>query len=506
MGGAANRMMHLLIIALAAGVFIHDTNGRAVLADELPAAWIVAMATLPHVAIALFVWAWLWRCGRKLDQRGSTVYLASADSALSMSRILIVAIQLANVLMLGWLDIVRDTIGDSVIVDEALATAPALLAIAAGWAAYYPIDARVRQARLFAAVERGETVYPPRTRGQYMLDQLRHQMLIVLLPIGLLMAWSETLVFLTPAISGAMGEPIEGQAAYSDRVGLAIVGLQLLGAVVVLSVSPALMRHVWSTVALGPGALRDRLQALCDRHGVRHRGLLVWRTHGTMINGAVMGVFGRLRYILLTDALLDSLPDRQVEAVMAHEIAHVKKRHLPWLMAVLITSVGLAGAILTGALMFVESLPGLPSDAILPWMSLIQPGATIAAAVAGLWVFGFVSREFERQADAFAVKHLSGLSGDRAAAASLVVTPDAAEAMIGALDSVAELNHVPRRKFTWRHGSIADRQRRIASLVGRPLAGLPIDRRVTTIKALGALGLLGLVALTGVEYWLATKG
>lgn len=495
-------MMHLLVIALAACVFIHDSNGRSAMADEFPSSWIAALSIGPQVVIALFVWAWLWRCGRKLDRTGSPAYLGSADSVLSMSRLLIVGIQLVSVLWLGWLDVVRDAIGDSVLVDEAVATAPALLAIIAGWAAYYPIDTRLRHARLFAAMERGETVYPPPTRGQYLLDQMRHQMLIVLVPIALLMAWSETLAMLAPTIARWMGETVDGEAAYTDKVGLAIAGLQLLGAAAVLSIAPALMRYIWSTVAMGPGALRDRLQSLCDRHGVRHRGLLVWRTHGTMINGAVMGLFGRLRFILLTDALLDSLPDSQVEAVMAHEIAHVKKRHLPWLMAILVASVGLAGALVSGVIIVAPALLGAPVESIPGWNAIGQTGATLAAAALGLWVFGAVSRAFERQADAFAVQHLSGLTKDRAAARSLVVTPEAAQAMIGALDSVADLNHVPRRKFTWRHGSIADRQRRIAGLVGLPALRLPIDRKVAMIKLAGAAGLLGLAALTAFEYWL----
>ncbi len=384
----------------------------------------------------------------------------------------------------------------------AIAVAPALLVIGAGWASYYPIDARLRQARLFGAVERGETVYPPRSLGEYLLDQFRHQMLIVLLPIGLLMAWGETLVFLTPTVARWMGSPLEGPAAYTDEVGDVIAVLQLLGAVVVLSVAPLLMRHVWSTARLGAGPLRDRLEELCRRHRVRHRGLLVWRTHGTMINGAVMGLFGRMRYILLTDALLDSLPDDQVEAVMAHEIAHVKKRHLPWLIGILLATLGLASAIVGAAIVLGSAAAGVQFGDGSPAIALIEMSTIVLSVGAGIWVFGFASRAFERQADAFAVQHLSGLTADRSSAKGLIVTPEAAHAMIGALDSVAELNFVPRRKFTWRHGSIADRQRRIAALVGRPVLALAIDRRVAMIKAAAGVALLALVAWFVLDWFL----
>lgn len=61
----------------------------------------------------------------------------------------------------------------------------------------------------------------------------------------------------------------------------------------VMAVSPLLMRFVWDAVPLGPGRLRDRLMAICERAGVRVRGLLVWRTHGTMLNGVAMGLATR---------------------------------------------------------------------------------------------------------------------------------------------------------------------------------------------------------------------
>ena len=51
-----------------------------------------------------------------------------------------------------------------------------------------------------------------------------------------------------------------------------------------------------------------------------------------MINGAVMGAITPVRYILLTDALLETLPRERVEAVMAHELAHVRRHHIFWLV------------------------------------------------------------------------------------------------------------------------------------------------------------------------------
>jgi hypothetical protein len=80
-----------------------------------------------------------------------------------------------------------------------------------------------------------------------------------------------------------------------------------------------------------------------------------------------------------------------------------------------------------------------------------------------------------------------------------VVTAEAAAAMSGALARVAALNHVPQERFSFRHGSIATRRRRLVGLVGQPVDGLPIDRRANVSKLLSVLGLVlaigGLVVL-----------
>ena len=66
--------------------------------------------------------------------------------------------------------------------------------------------------------------------------------------------------------------------------------------------------------------------------------------------------------------------------------------------------------------------------------------------------------------------------------------------MAGALQSVADLNHVPRHRFTWRHGSIAARQSAVRALIGRPVANTPVDRAANRIKLAAALAIAIVVA------------
>jgi Zn-dependent protease with chaperone function len=226
---------------------------------------------------------------------------------------------------------------------------------------------------------------------------------------------------------------------------------------------------------------------MCVRQRVKVRELLVWGTHGTMINGAVMGFVGPVRYILLTDALLESLPQVQVEAVMAHELGHVKRRHMIWLGVAAVSAITLAQLGIDAGVGLVWGEGALSLDAV-------QAGVALVSLLAGLAVFGFVSRRFEWQADAFAVQHLSG--------AGPTVSEEAAVAMAGALESVARLNRIPREKFTWRHGSIGTRQRKLVALAGQRADRLAVDRHVRWLKlcAVAALGAAaaGVVVTSGV--------
>jgi Zn-dependent protease with chaperone function len=193
----------------------------------------------------------------------------------------------------------------------------------------------------------------------------------------------------------------------------------------------------------------------------------------------------------LTDALLESLPTEQVEAVLAHELGHVRRRHMLWLgagalAAVLLTAGSAKWAVETWA----------PAWGASAWVEGVITAAGLGVA---LLVFGFVSRRFEWQADGFAVQHLSG---QRPGGATAVVSAEAVAAMSGALDAVARLNNIPRGRFTWRHGSIADRQRRLAALVGQPADRLAPDRIARRLKLLAAAAVIGAAAVvvkTGVS-------
>ena len=66
---------------------------------------------------------------------------------------------------------------------------------------------------------------------------------------------------------------------------------------------------------LNAGVVRDRLESLGERIGLRFRDILLWKSGGVMVNAAVMGIFAPVRYVLLSDALLSGMTPEQVDRI-----------------------------------------------------------------------------------------------------------------------------------------------------------------------------------------------
>ncbi len=478
-------MLQLWVIALLATVYLHDQIVEGV-HRHAPAEplewWRVLVALAPFVAIAGAVQLVCWACGKEIDNRGSRRAVITAERMLAASRLTAVMTHVLNVFVLGWVGQVRAVVGDTIMVDELLAVSPALLTFIAGWWAFHPIEQRLRRASLFRVLEEGQPAYPEQSRWQFVWSNIRHQMLFVLVPVGLMGCWSESTTRLAAWLmrhqyAGGIVGRLGRWLAHDPAAEVARFGAQLFGIATVFLFAPAIMRLVWDAVPLGPGPLRDRLMKISDQAGVRVRELLVWRTYGTMINGAAIGLVAPLRYILLTDALLDHLPGRQVESVMAHEVGHAKYHHIPWLVLGLMGAMGMIGVgFAVGLTVIGLALPFVwqgKSSTLITGLEFVQVGGMPIVLILGFASFGWISRRFEWQADAFAAKALSVDESD-----TEVVTQEAVDAMCGALGSVSQLGHADPRKWSFRHGSIQTRQHRLLALVGMPLHRLPIDRLV----------------------------
>jgi Zn-dependent protease with chaperone function len=323
------------------------------------------------------------------------------------------------------------------------------------------------------------------------LLQLRLQILLALVPILMIMALRELIEVLAQNYA-----PLDLRDDIQHFSTLAM-------AVSIFLFAPLIARSVLDVRPIAPGPLRQSLLDVCTRHRVKARELLIWNTNGTMINAAVMGLIGPLRYVMITDALLESLPEEQVRAVMAHEIGHVRRRHMPWLVVCLMAAFAVAGVIIIAPLWVLESNGWTADQQAMNAAGIAAGGAQLAI---GLLLFGWVCRRFERQADTFAVQHLSGMNDAKATGTSgnagLSVQADAVHAMCDALESIARLNTINIHRPSWRHGSIAWRMNYLMSIIGRPVTRLPIDRMIRWIKLSAAVALIGIV---GAETWFSMQ-
>lgn len=161
---------------------------------------------------------------------------------------------------------------------------------------------------------------------------------------------------------------------------------------------------------LQDAALRERIDALLARCDFHARDVYVMDGSRRSAHGnAYFTGLGREKRIVFFDTLLTSLSPVQVEAVLAHELAHFKLRHIPQRLIVS-GATALAGFALLGWLArqgwFYQSLgvaEASDSAALLLFMLGLPVFTWIFTPLASAW-----SRKHEFEADAFAARYSNG--------------------------------------------------------------------------------------------------
>jgi len=230
-----------------------------------------------------------------------------------------------------------------------------------------------------------------------------------------------------------------------------LFGFQLL----MLVLYPKLILPLFNKLTpLAEGEQRDRLLALADRTGFHAQTIEVM--DGSKRSGhsnAFFTGFGRFRRIVLFDTLMAQLTQPELEAVLAHEIGHYKRGHIPQRLV--------TGALLQlaafGVIAFLAQAPwfnaafGLPASALAPTFLLFG----LCGGLATFWfspMGNWISRKHEYEADAFA-KNAMG----------------AAAPMVGALHKLAQKNlsnltpHPLYSAFYYSHPTVVERERALVS-------------------------------------------
>ena len=109
-----------------------------------------------------------------------------------------------------------------------------------------------------------------------------------------------------------------------------LIGLILPVIVSAFIFAPLLMQFLWKTEPLAAGsALKQKLERLTEQSGAKHKDIVVWQTSSLLIaNAAVAGTLPWNRRIFLTDALLEYFTDEEIETVVAHELGHIRYKHI----------------------------------------------------------------------------------------------------------------------------------------------------------------------------------
>ncbi len=207
--------------------------------------------------------------------------------------------------------------------------------------------------------------------------------------------------------------------------------------------TPALVPRFWNCKPLPPGPERERMEAMVRRAGVSFRQILLWPLFGgNMVTAGVLGLVARFRYLLVTRALLQVATPQELDAVLAHEIGHVKRRHL-----IFYTVFFLGYFLLLTALLM--PWPYLEFFLALRFQGLFLAGDSGLFSVIFLiasfvlyfrFAFGFFMRNFEREADLYVFE--------------LMESP---VPLITCLQKISAVSGRPLEERNWHHFGLGER-------------------------------------------------
>ena len=196
-------------------------------------------------------------------------------------------------------------------------------------------------------------------------------------------------------------------------VWLVWLGFNLLA----LAIYPTLIAPLFNKFTpLADAVLKERIEALLARCGFRASGLFVMDGSKRSAHGnAYFTGFGQAKRIVFFDTLLEKLAPGEVEAVLAHELGHYKRRHV-WKRIAVLALASLAFLWLLGRLIDAPwfyaglGMQGQDTAAALVLFSLAVPLFVFPLAP----LMSALSRRHEFEADAYASAQAS--SADLAAA------------------------------------------------------------------------------------------
>lgn len=251
---------------------------------------------------------------------------------------------------------------------------------------------------------------------------------------------------------------------------------------------PLVIQKFWRCKPLETGYYRKRIENLCRKAGMEYADILYWPIFGgRMITAGVMGLVKNFRYILVTSDLLRFLEPEEIDAVIAHEIGHIKKKHLLFYLVFFVGYMLISFAtfdLLIYFIIFTEpvyrfiSNTGLDQTAVTS--SIFSLVIIIFFLIYFRFIFGYFMRNFERQADTY-----------------VYALFDNAKPLISTFEKIAATSGEPYDKPNWHHFSIKNR---IEHLKKCETDKIWITRHDNKIKKSIAVYLVGILLIGGIGY------
>lgn len=274
------------------------------------------------------------------------------------------------------------------------------------------------------------------SRRSYILSNISFNFPVIL-PWLLISAGADIINMLPSSALKRQLDTQEGQLVYFSL---------FLAALVI--VAPSMIRFFWRCQPLPQGPKRKRIEAMCEKAGMKYNNILKWPIfEGRVLTAGVMGLIKRFRYILVTESLLQILDDHEIDAVMAHEIGHIKRYHLLFYLVFFLGFIVLSYAVfdlILYAVLYVNLSFPLARDLQFEQVTLTSTALAVCTAVTLIiyfrYVFGYFMRNCERQADLFAFDLLGSSMW-----------------LVSSLEKIAVYSGQSHDRPSWHHFSIRQR-------------------------------------------------
>ena len=213
----------------------------------------------------------------------------------------------------------------------------------------------------------------------------------------------------------------------------------LIFILIILVLGPALVKRIWPVEPLTDPFYNAIISSFFEIHKVKiKKPYLVIKTNRPFYTAGILGVVYPFRYFFISKDLLYVLTIKDLLGVIAHEIGHIKKHHIFWLILVLL-NFPLFLSIISFFLIFFFDLSSI-------WVAIFL------AAVGFVYlryIFAYFLRSFEREAD-FCSYEILGFC----------------EPLVSALFKIGMLTGQTHKK-SWHHYGIMERIEFLRNIQGK---------------------------------------